>query len=471
MREKRVGVCFGIALMFFTSICFADSSAPICGPDRSEVAVIGGGGAGVTTAWLLDDQYKVTLFENTNRLGGHAHTIPVEMNGKSYPIDAGFEFIAKPEFPYFFSLLKTLDVPLSPFQLTVSFFDHEDRYNFVVTPISKDRWALGSLLKPYNLITILRLKYVFEKAKKYVGSTNAKDEVEISRTLESFTDTLSLSRKYKNQFLYPFLASGWGVSREEIKKFSAYYLFATLLTASNGYTAPEWIEIVGGTSTYIRAAESQLQCSSVKLNSNISRISKSDDQFVVTTDDGTDYRFKHLVLAVPLHQVRDLLKELPEFAELSSVVDKVKYYQSTLVLHGDERFMPKDHSHWSVVNMRSANQGSQSSFTVYKPWLSPTPIFKSWILPGDPEPLPLYAKAQYHHPLLDQAYINSQKTIAEYQGRSGIWFAGVHTQGTNRHESAVLSAIQVAERIAPSSARLMKVLSLVGETKKRYNLR
>ena len=35
-----------------------------------------GGAAGLLAAWLLEDDYEVTLFERDDRLGGHAHTIP-----------------------------------------------------------------------------------------------------------------------------------------------------------------------------------------------------------------------------------------------------------------------------------------------------------------------------------------------------------------------------------------------------------
>ena len=66
-----------------------------------QIAVIGSGGAGLFTAWLLERDHQVTLFEKQTRLGGHADTVKVELDGQTFPIDAGFEFLSSEMFPRF----------------------------------------------------------------------------------------------------------------------------------------------------------------------------------------------------------------------------------------------------------------------------------------------------------------------------------------------------------------------------------
>ncbi len=39
------------------------------------VAIIGGGVAGLTAGYLLNEQHDVTLFEKDNRLGGNVYTV------------------------------------------------------------------------------------------------------------------------------------------------------------------------------------------------------------------------------------------------------------------------------------------------------------------------------------------------------------------------------------------------------------
>ena len=44
---------------------------------KLNVAVVGGGVAGVTTAYLLQRHHRVTLYEKNDYIGGHTHTISI----------------------------------------------------------------------------------------------------------------------------------------------------------------------------------------------------------------------------------------------------------------------------------------------------------------------------------------------------------------------------------------------------------
>ena len=39
------------------------------------IAVIGSGISGISAAYMLSNQHKITLFESDNRLGGHTNTV------------------------------------------------------------------------------------------------------------------------------------------------------------------------------------------------------------------------------------------------------------------------------------------------------------------------------------------------------------------------------------------------------------
>ncbi|MCW8902335.1 FAD-dependent oxidoreductase, partial [Sedimenticola sp.] len=55
-----------------------------------KIAVVGSGISGVASAWLLDKQHQVTLYEAADYPGGHTHTVDVTLEGVTHPVDTGF---------------------------------------------------------------------------------------------------------------------------------------------------------------------------------------------------------------------------------------------------------------------------------------------------------------------------------------------------------------------------------------------
>ncbi len=81
------------------------------GGDKSTVAVIGGGVAGIVAAHLLQKTHRVTLFEQGDYLGGHTHTITIpEGPDAGTPVDTGFIVFNEATYPHFIGFLAELGV-------------------------------------------------------------------------------------------------------------------------------------------------------------------------------------------------------------------------------------------------------------------------------------------------------------------------------------------------------------------------
>ncbi|WP_308237949.1 FAD-dependent oxidoreductase [Phenylobacterium sp. J426] len=78
---------------------------------RRRIAVIGGGIAGLSAAWLLSKRHEVVLYEADPRLGGHAHTVEVQGDGGPVPVDTGFIVFNEANYPNFTALLAHLGAP------------------------------------------------------------------------------------------------------------------------------------------------------------------------------------------------------------------------------------------------------------------------------------------------------------------------------------------------------------------------
>jgi predicted NAD/FAD-binding protein len=417
---------------------------------RMQIGVIGAGAAGLTTTWLLEEPHALTLFEKRNRLGGHAETIQVERDGELIAVDAGFEFYSERMYPNFYRLLKLLRVPLYKHLLTVTFSTIGRRAVTLVPPFRNGK-LIRSGLTPRSLSEMLQLARVLSRAEPLMKARDT------SITLEQFLDGLSLSPSLKEHFIYPFLLAGWCVDPNEFRQFIAYdVLRYPFLHRPSGLTPAYWAEVVGGTQAYIKALAQDLKHTRLMQADNITSITRDHRGFRVRGADGSKHEFDQLVVATNASEACELLAHLDGAQAARDILRQIEYFSTTIAVHGDRRLMPAQEKHWSVANIRYDGRHSQN--TIWKPWKSKLPIFKSWITYESHMPEPLYAAVTYQHPKVNRQYFDAQRHLAELQGKDGLWFAGMYTHDVDSHESAVTSGIKVAQKLAPQSTRLKHLL-------------
>jgi predicted NAD/FAD-binding protein len=163
----------------------------------------------------------------------------------------------------------------------------------------------------------------------------------------------------------------------------------------------------------------------------------------------------HVILATSAWAARKLLAGVEGAEEVCQILGQIGYFPTTIAVHGDARLMPADRKHWSVVNTRF--DGRYSANTIWKSWKSRAPVFRSWVTFEPERPEPLYAWAQFEHVKVDAGYFEAQRRLAAVQGREHVWLAGAYVHDLDSHESAVLSAVAVARRLAPQAARLRQL--------------
>lgn len=415
------------------------------------MAVIGSGGAGLSTSWLLEQDHQVTLFEKQERLGGHADTVQVELDGQTFGIDGGFEFLSSEMFPQFTRLLRLLNVPLYRYPMSATVYTTGHSRITTLPPLRNGK-ILWAGLSPKKLTELLQLRQVLTKAK---GLMDAKDT---TITIEQFVESLCLTQRFKDEFLYPFLLAGWCVEPNEFRGFMAYNVLRYAYMHQPAGLAPfYWLDIVGGTQTYVQKLAKSLTRTDIRLSTEIISINWRGNEYQLVDSRGNAWTFDEVVFATNAYEASQILRDLGGAEPIRVQLDKIEYFKTLIAIHGDERLMPADKKNWSVVNIRY--DGRYSSNSIWKYWrMDNRPIFKSWVTYEKELPQPLYALQTYWHAKINAAYFEAHKGIAQFQGANHLWFAGVYTHDVDSHESAVVSSIKVAQRLAPHSARLKKMM-------------
>ncbi len=411
------------------------------------VAVVGGGVAGLTTAWLLAETCDVTLFERGPRLGGHAHTVDIMEDGKQIAIDVGAEFFGNRQtYPRFHRLLDLLSVPTRSFSATATVYCPENGDKLVLPP-----WRAGvvdwSALNLRGLLNLLR----FAEFSAAVGFSN--ENALRRETIKQFLERKS-APDFRDRLLVPFLLGQFGMPRDAFNDCLAYDTLKYCMQAGAlRLTAPRMTEVVGGTRSYVEALEGELPRECVVRDALVTRIESSREGLFLCLDDGERYAADHVVITAGAKDAARLCKT-SGLANEARIFGGVDTFEAELVVHGDASVMPAEPKSWSVANFRAS--GDSAALTVWKPWKSKT-VFRSWTTGKGHTYRSEHGRFCFRHPVGNSKYYWVQDAIRVLQGTKSIWFAGACVQDNDCHESAVMSALAVARRLAPGSGRIVQL--------------
>jgi uncharacterized protein len=414
-------------------------------PSRARIGIVGGGAAGLTAAWLLQSRHEVTLLERSPRLGGHVDTVDIERDGRRLRVEAGVEFFVESMFPTFGRLLDLLGVTTRTYPITVT-LHHADRGGAaLLPPVRKGRGWLA-LLRPRRLVELLQLGRAVRHAARLV---HARDT---TRTVKELVDGLALTASFRDGFLYPLLLGQWGVARNELERFAAYNVFKYIVL---GRIDARWTEVVGGMSRYVDALAGALTRTCVRRSTAVASVTRERDAFVVRDQAGHPQVYDQLVVATGAAEARRLLEGIGGSEERRRALGAVEHFRTTIAVHGDRRVMPARERHWSIVNF--GWDGAHSMLTVWRGPRGHAPVFRSWVTHHDRPLESLYLTRTYEHPMPTPAYFRAQAALAARQGEDGLWLAGLYTTDVDCHESAIVSAVDVARRLDPGAPNLARL--------------
>ncbi|MFO0604562.1 MAG: FAD-dependent oxidoreductase [Polyangiales bacterium] len=409
------------------------------------IAVIGGGVAGLGSAWLLEDEHDVTLFEREPRLGGHVRTVDVPLGDRVAAVESGFEFFSRSLWPTFNRLLAALGVELRGYPCRISVYRTGERGCYVLQASHADgRFAPGRLT-PRRALDLTQYGLLLASLRPLMQARDTR--VTVAQALAR----VPLTRAFREEFLLPFLLAGWCVEPEDVLEFSAYNVLRYSYMNVTARGAIDMQEVVGGLRAYVAALAAQCRNATLRTGAALASVERSERGFVVREQDGRAHAFDAVVVATNAQDAARLLRDVRGAEAVRHQLERFEYFKTRIAVHGDPSLMPADPRDWSTVNVRHDGRHAQNTVWAARRGL---PVFRSWVTYDAREPSNVYDRVEYDHPRPTPRYFEAQRALRGLQGRDGLWLAGVHMHDIDSHESSLLSAVHVAEALSPGAPRL-----------------
>jgi predicted NAD/FAD-binding protein len=425
-----------------------------------KTAVIGSGISGLAAALRLSASRPVTLYEAQPRLGGHAHSVDISLEGITAAVDTGFLVYNERTYPQLIALFAELDVPTAPSDMSFSVSVGPHDFEWCGTSLATLFAQPGNALRPgfwRMLVDILRFNR--QATRLALQADAGLDAATLAMPLGDFLARHGYSRSFRDGYLLPMAAAIWSCPMSTmagfpVGSFARFFHNHGLLSLTD---RPQWHTVRGGSREYVRRIAAQLD--DVRLGTPVLAVRRLGAQgaagVAISTASGTE-AFDQVVLACHSDQAMALLADLDP--QERDILQAIPYQPNQAWLHTDAALMPRRRSAWAAWNYLSDGnpQAPKVSVTYWLNRLQPLPFRQPVLLSLNPLQAPaderVIARFDYEHPIFDQAAVAAQRRLRNIQGRRNTWFAGAWT-AYGFHEDGLRSGLAVADDIVRLGSR------------------
>lgn len=399
----------------------------------------------MSAAWLLDGRAEVVVYERNEYLGGHAHSQPIEHEGRTYSVDDGFSWFSERMYPHLLSWLDHMNIGTRKIGLTASFVDKRSGRSVSMPPENLgDIWRL--LSRPSRVPTLLRMNKVVKASVKIV------QEKQTDLTAGEFLRQLELDSHFVEEFMLPFCSGTWGAPHHRAREFSVYPLMKYIvLHQPQGLRLHEWQIVDGGAMSYINRVRESLDKAEVRGGCPVRALEPDEKGTWVHDAQGRREHYDHVIICCGAKDARELLERSEAFEKARAALSGFEYYRASVAVHKDTSFMPDERGDWAVANIRWT--GEVTGLTVWAGYKSGDPIFASYVH-GDEAPEGEVGRTSFNLPFESPNHFKAQAALDAVQGLDGgLRFAGDYTRDLGSHEDAVTSAMDAVTAIDPDNPR------------------
>ncbi|WP_173871960.1 FAD-dependent oxidoreductase [Streptomyces albus subsp. chlorinus] len=414
------------------------------------LGIAGGGVAGLALAWLLETDHDVVLLEKRDRLGGNTDTRSLQHGGRAFCVDLGVREVPddRRSLWHRISRLTGFLPERSPVPASRTVF-RDPRGTSVWSFAGKHGGA--ARYGPQ----VLPARDVLERLVEQCALLEAQNSG-WNRTLGALLAERGLSGTPAAQAVCALPASVHGCTLDEALSLSARSVGPLLSELGPEDGRPAYTSLVaGGAGGLSQALAGDLRTASIRLGVALRRLVPLDRGPGLVGSDETVHPVDAVALALPAESAKHAVGALPGAERVHAALARVPYRDLLYGLHTDPFGMPADRRAWSVSNVALHAPWAETT-TWLGPALGPD-LFVSQLTRRRSMPrLPLMT-SRFRTRLPTPAAHRAVDRLAAAQGEGHLFFAGHCATHDDSQESALASAVAVAEQLAPDSPRLRRL--------------
>lgn len=409
------------------------------------IAIIGSGIAGMGAAWALHRDHEIVVYEKEPRPGGHSHTVDVDYDGTTIPVDTGFIVYNELNYPNLTALFGELGVETIGTNMTFGFSSLNGRLEWQGNTIGtlfaqKSNFFSRSFHRMWMDILRFRRDGLSDL---HAGRTHG-------HSLGSYLETNRYSAAFRDHCIIPMGAAIWSTSAKEMLAFPVESFIRFFENHRLFYfDKPMWRTVKGGSREYVKRLTAPF-ADRIRLNTPVAKLARTSTAVEVTDARGHCETFDHAILACHSDEALPLLTDATDAER--HVLTPMRYAPNRVYLHRDPSLMPKRRAVWSSWNYlaRDTDAGGSVSVTYWMNRLQSIddtkPLFVSLNPPAPPAEHLTFRTFDYDHPQFDAAALVAQRRLHMIQGQHRTWYCGAYA-GYGFHEDGLTAGLEVAERI------------------------
>ncbi|MCA8962270.1 MAG: FAD-dependent oxidoreductase [Planctomycetes bacterium] len=423
-----------------------------------KIAVVGAGISGLVAAHRLSPFFDVDVYESERTIGGHTHTVDVEVGGERRAVDMGFIVFNRSHYPRFAALLDELGVASKPTSMSFGVRCDDtgleyrgeasrDGRGVDLDGLFAQRRNLGSPRFWRLLRGVLRFRRI------------AREALELDdrgETVGEFVERRRLGSDFADRYLIPLGAALWSCPPSTFRSFPMRFVAEFLHQHSMLEIGqrPVWRVVDGGSRGYLEPLSRRFS-SRIRRGRAVRRIRRAPGEVWVETQDGAVERYDHVVLGVHADTALRML-DAPRAIERSTLA-AFPYQRNVAILHTDASVLPDSRRAWASWNCRVGGCRTGAATITYlmnrlQGFDSPTSFCVTLNDDSRIDPRLIIERWPVEHPLYTPNRTAAQSCRSSMIDLDGISYCGAYW-GYGFHEDGVRSAHEVADRLISKSGK------------------